>query len=250
MTSETKPKTLIIVQARMGSTRLPGKVLKQIIEKPLIFYLVERLKRVKNSHSIVIATSTNALDDTLANYCMKTNIPVFRGSENDVLQRYYDCAKEYGADFIVRICSDCPLIDPALVDDVIEQCLIQKEPLRIASNVIQRTYPRGMDTEVFTFQALEEAAMTVTSVEEREHVTLNFYRHPNLYHLISVKSNKNTSNYRLTVDTQEDFELISKIFTALYPKNPAFTLQDVLQLLKANPEWLKINAHIKQKETG
>ncbi len=239
------PKVIIIVQARMGSTRLPGKSMKMVSERPLISYLLERLRRTKKADEIVVATTTHERDQRIVDFCREEHIPVYRGSEENVLDRYYQAAKASAADVIVRITGDCPLIDPTIVDQVIAFFL--KNDYDYASNSLERTFPRGLDTEVFSFEALEQAAMEATSPEDKEHVTPFFYRNPERFNLGSYTCQENLSRHRWTVDTQEDFILISKILTELYPKKPDFHMEDILQLMEENPEWEKINAHVKQK---
>ncbi len=243
-------KTAIIIQARMTSTRLPGKVLKEVLGKPLLEYQVERLRRVKLADEIVIATTTNETDQPILDLCYKLSVPYFRGPEDDVLARYHGAARQYPADIVIRITSDCPLIDPAVVDRMIMFFKNHYPKYDYVSNCLQRTYPRGMDTEVFTFKALSEAFSEAKTQPEREHVTPFIYRRPDRYSLANVHCDKNYSCHRWTVDTPEDFELIQNMIAALYPVNPCFSLQDCLEILRKNPAWVKINSHIEQKVYG
>lgn len=240
-------RTVIIVQARMGSTRLPGKVLKTILQKPMLAYELERLKKCKLAADVVLATSDDPENQKLCSVCQQLSIPHYVGSEDDVLGRYLMAAKEAQADLIVRVTGDCPLIDSQIVDAVIAFFL--KEPHRFdyVSNTLKRTFPRGMDVEVFSRKALEKAAREANLPSEREHVTPYMYQHPNLFNIGSFESSPDHSQLRLTVDTLEDFELIEKIITALYPHNKNFRYADILNVLKQNPEWKEINQHIKQK---
>lgn len=240
-------RTVIIVQARMTSTRLPGKVLKMVLNKPLLEYQIERLRRVKLADDIIIATTTNDTDQPIVVLCSRLGIPVWRGSEHDVLARYYEGASAYGADVVVRITSDCPLIDPLVINRVIESFLIN-QPVDYVSNVLVRTYPRGMDTEVFSFQVLEEAFYEAKEPADREHVTPFIYRNSDRYRLRDVCYETDQSRHRWTVDTPEDFQLIRRIIEELYPINPNFTLKDVCDLLDQHPDWTLINSHIKQKQ--
>ncbi|NEO63206.1 MAG: NTP transferase domain-containing protein, partial [Moorea sp. SIO4G2] len=162
-------KLVIIVQARMTSTRLPGKVLKQVLGKPLLDYQIERLRRVKLADEIVIATTINQTDEPIVELCNSISIPYFRGSEEDVLARYYGAAVEHQADVVVRVTSDCPLIDPQVIDQVIQFYLDHQGEYDYVSNSLQRTYPRGMDTEVFSFAALDEAFHEASAQPDREH---------------------------------------------------------------------------------
>lgn len=241
-------KIVIIVQARMTSTRLPGKILKQVFGKPLLEYQIDRLHRVQFADELVIATTTNATDEPIVELCDRLSIPYFRGSEEDVIARYHGAAKAHHADVVVRVTSDCPLIDPQVIDRVIQSYIDDRYDY--VSNCIERTYPRGMDTEVFSFKALNEAFLEATAKPDREHVTPFIHRQPDRYKLGSVLYNKNCSQHRWTVDTPEDFDLIQKILEAIYPQNPEFRLEDCLEWLDRYPEWSKINAHIEQKQYG
>jgi spore coat polysaccharide biosynthesis protein SpsF len=243
-------KVVIIVQARMTSTRLPGKVLKKVLDKPLLEYQIERLRRVKLADEVVIATTINETDEPIVQLCNSLSVPYFRGSEEDVLSRYYETAKAHQADLIARVTSDCPLIDPEVIDQVMKLYIDHQTEYDYVSNSLERTYPRGMDTEVFSFKALQEAFLEATALPDREHVTPFIHRQPQRYSLASVNYSENQSYHRWTVDTPEDFQLIKKIIEAIYPKLPDFTLRDCLNLLEENPEWLTINAHVQQKQYG
>ena len=243
-------KTVIIVQARMTSTRLPGKVLKKVLDKPLLEYQIERLRRVKLADEIVIATTVNDTDRPIIELCERLSIPYFRGSEEDVLARYYGAAKEHYADVVVRVTSDCPLIDPQVIDKVIHFYIENTDKHDYVSNSLKRTYPRGMDTEVFSLRALHEAFLEATAQPDREHVTPFVYRHPERYRVGNIVYSENQSSHRWTVDTPEDFELIRRILEAIYPQNPEFRLEDCLNLLQQYPDWLNINADVEQKKYG
>ncbi|OHB70604.1 MAG: acylneuraminate cytidylyltransferase [Planctomycetes bacterium RBG_16_43_13] len=241
-------KTVIIVQARMTSRRLPGKVLRTVLNKPLLEFQIERFKRVKLADEIVIATTINETDIPIVSLCERLSIPYYRGSEDDVLARYWEAAKAYKADLVVRITSDCPLIDPSVIDSVIQFYLYNSNNCDYVSNVLVRSYPRGMDTEVFPFFVLDEAFQESTDKTDLEHVTPFIHRQPQRYSLANVFYTEDQSQHRWTVDTPEDFELIKKILENLYPVNPKFSLEDVLNLLKSYPEWSNINAHVEQKK--
>ena len=240
-------KVVIINQARMTSTRLPGKVLKQVLGKPLLEYQIERLKRVKLADQIVIATTTNYTDQPIVDLCDRLSIASYRGSEDDVLARYHGTAITYQADVVVRITSDCPIIDPQVIDQVIQSYLDANPKYDYVSNCSTRSYPRGMDTEIFTFQSLNEAFYQANAQSDREHVTPFIYRKSNRYNLGQINYVENHSTHRWTVDTLEDFELIKKIIENLYPLKPEFSLEDCLELLSQNPAWMAINQHIEQK---
>lgn len=242
--------TAIIVQARMTSTRLPGKVLKPVLSKPLLAYQIERLRRVTLADAIVIATTENAADDPIVELSQTLQVGCFRGSEQDVLGRYYGAAKQAQADVVVRVTSDCPLIDPQIVDQVIQFYLNHTDRYDYVSNSLQRSYPRGLDTEVFSVRALEQAHREATAPPDREHVTPFIYNHPNRYAIGQVTAAQNLSHHRWTVDTPEDFELIKRMLEALYPQVPNFTLQDCLNLIDQHPDWPAINSHVEQKAYG
>jgi len=245
---EKKIRVVILVQARMGSTRLPGKVLKEVMDKPLLQYLIERLRMVELADEIVIATTTNPEDSKIVDFCHREKIPLFRGESEDVLDRFYNAAKAFKADAIVRITADCPLIDPKLITQVIQYYLDHYPEYDYVSNSHIRSFPIGMDAEIFSMKALEEAFHESSLPEEREHVTPFIYRRPNRYNSSVITHKPDLSHLRLTVDTQEDFDLITHLLTYLYPKNKLFSLADLTKtLLEDHPEWVKINAHVKQK---
>ena len=237
--------TLIIVQARMTSTRLPGKVLLPLAGEPMLTRLVERLRRVQRADGIVVATTTNATDDPIAALCAQLGVPCHRGSEHDVLSRYADAARLQGADVVVRITSDCPLIDPALIDQVI--ATHEEGDSDYVSNMLPPTWPYGMAVEVFSAAALAQAHAEATQAAEREHVTPFLYWHPERYRLRNVASPVDLSQHRWTVDTPEDYALVSRLFDHLMPTHPHFTQADVLALLEQHPDWIAINQHIQQK---
>ncbi len=240
---------VIILQARMGSTRLPGKVLMPVLGKPLLAYEIERLQKVQQPHLLVVATTTNPEDNVIETLCKALKVQCFRGSELDVLDRFYDTAIAARAETIVRVTGDCPLIDPLVVSAIIDQfeeSQLGKTPTDYCSNSLQRTFPRGLDAEVFSIGALEAAWQKAIEPVDREHVTGYLYQHPEQFNITQYQQAKNQSAHRWTVDTPEDFALIEQILTALYPEKPNFTQQDVLDLLKLHPDWSALNAHIEQ----
>ncbi len=238
--------TAIVVQARMGASRLPGKVLKPIAGRPMIAYQLERLRRVQKADHVVIATTGKPADDAIAAFCHEARVDFVRGSEADVLSRYHDALDRFPADAVVRVTADCPLIDPALVDAAI--AVFDTQQYDFVSNMLEPTYPYGMAVEVMSAQALRDAHREAKRPEEREHVTPFIYRHPGRYRLKSLTTTPDLSHHRWTVDTPEDFELVSRILQALYPRKAQFTLQDVLALLEEYPAWCTINAHIEQRK--
>lgn len=241
---------MIISQARVGSSRLPGKVLKRVLDKPLLEFQIERLRRVKLADEVVIATTTKDVDQPIVDLCNRLSVPCFRGSEEDVLARFYGAAKNHRADVIVRVTSDCPIIDPQVLDQVIQYYIDHQSQYDYVSNCLERSYPRGMDAEVFSFTVLAEAFQKATERPEREHVTSFIYRNPQFYRLANVAYVENQSRHRWTVDTVEDFELIKNMIEALYPLNPLFDLKDCLILINNHQEWYNINSYIEQKVYG
>jgi len=239
--------TLIIVQARMGSTRLPGKVMKQILDRPLLAFLIERLKRVRHAGQVVVATTTSPADLPIVEWCRDHEVDCTRGSEEDVLDRYLQTARKCQARTIVRITADCPLVDPEVIDKVISFYESHAGEYDYVTNCLTRTYPRGMDTEVFSMAALEQAHREGRAPSDREHVTIYLYHHEDRFRLANVTDVKDRSCYRLTVDTPEDFELIRRLLENLYPSHPAFGLEDMVRVLEAHPDWAALNANVKQK---
>ncbi len=237
----------LIVQARMNSQRLPGKVLMEILEKPLLGYELERLKKSRLRGELLVATSVNPADNPVVEYCKKQGVSCFRGSEEDVLARFYEAAKQTSAETVVRICGDSPLVDPELVDRTIDHYLKNRRDVDYVSNVLKRTFPRGLDCEVFSFKVLDEAYHEATLKSEREHVTPFIYNRPKRYRLGGVEGDEDLSGFRWTVDTEEDFDLIQKILSKVYPVNPGFGMREVLALYEKNPEWKKINERVQQR---
>lgn len=236
---------VVIVQARIGSTRLPGKVLKKIRDKTILDYVIDRLKFCKNIDDIILATTTDKKDDVLEKYAINKEINYFRGSEEDVLSRYYEAAKKYHADTVVRITSDCPLIDPEIVDEIIKKHIGNEADY--TSNTIKRTYPRGLDTEVFNFNILEEAYKHANEKYHREHVTPYIREHPERFKLQNIEAHGKIKrpDIRITVDTKEDFELMKKII--LHFDDLSFKTESVIDFLDRDPELMEINKNVKQK---
>ncbi|MCM3663651.1 glycosyltransferase family protein [Mesobacillus subterraneus] len=241
-------KVAAIIQARMGSTRLPGKILKTVNGKTLLEYQIERVERAKLIDEIIIATTIKESDDPIVQLCQQLSIPYYRGSEDDVLSRYYEAAINNNVQVIVRLTSDCPIIDPEIIDETIRVYLDNKNTVDYVSNTLERTFPRGLDTEVFSFDVLNQAYKTSKEKIYREHVTSFIYGNPDTFKLKNVPSLNDYSEHRWTVDTEEDFILIKNILEALYPVEKEFKLNDIIKLLNENPEWKEINSHIEQKK--
>ena len=237
-----------IIQARMGSTRLPGKVMLEIEDKTVLEHVIDRVRQSKLIDEIIIATTTREQDLIIEAEALRCGVTVFKGSEEDVLERYYLAAKKNKLDVVVRITSDCPLIDPNVLDDII--CHYLKSNFSIVSNagsdLSNRTYPRGLDTEVFSFKVLEEAFYKANDKYQREHVTPYIYE--TLINVFYYKNDKNYSQYRWTLDTIEDFELISYVYRHLYHGVHDFYMNDIVELFVNTPDLININSHIEQKK--
>jgi len=244
-----KQNKVAIIQARSGSTRLPGKIFKTLAGKPMIWHVIDRLSHTKMLDKIIIATTTQPEDDKVEEFCSANNIFCYRGSLNDVLSRYYETAKNYNADIVIRITSDCPVIDPDIIDAMLIQ-FIQEDHIDYLSNTLNRTFPRGLDTEIFTFVTLEKTFNEAKLDYEHEHVTPYIYNNPELFTIKNYANETDLSSYRWTVDTAEDFRLIEEIYNSLYQKDKIFLFKDILQLIEKHPELTKINQDIKQKKLG
>lgn len=233
-----------IVQARMLSTRLPGKVLKDIGGRTVLERVINRLERCTALTSIVVATTTQSVDDAIVLACVDMNVTCTRGSEQDVLDRYYRTAKKINADYVVRITSDCPLIDPELVDRTVEVFFEQQADY--ASNSISRTYPRGLDAEVFSFSGLERAWKKATRDYEREHVTPYLYDHPEIFRIASLTNPIDFSHHRWTLDTVEDLTLIRELYARLGNRGH-FHWHEAIAAAEREPALFHLNSHVVQK---
>ena len=231
----------------MNSSRLPGKVLASICGKPALELMIERLKTVEHIDNIIIATTNNKVDDPIASLANKLQVHCFRGSEENVLSRVLGAVREYSTDIIVQTTGDCPLIDPRIVSKVIETFFSEK--VDYCSNIIERTYPIGMDVQVFSKSILEHVEQQTCAPEDLEHVSCYIYKNPQIYKLMNVSAEQSlfSPKLRLTLDTQEDLELIIKIYEALYLDQKIFLLDSILGFLKKNKELKSINKHIKHK---
>jgi len=233
-----------IIQARMGSSRLPGKVLMDLGGETVLGRVVRRLQRSRHISKIVVATTTVPADEVIVAECDRLEVLCFRGSEHDVLDRYYQAARANAADAVVRVTSDCPLIDPELVDETVE--VFRDEHADYASNVFPRTYPRGLDTEVFSFDALDRAWREAREAHQREHVTPYLYEHPQIFKLASLSGAADYSRYRWTLDTLEDLELLRTIYSRFHGRDD-FSWKEVLRLMEREPELAELNSQVLQK---
>ncbi len=239
-----KLRVIGIIQARMSSTRLPGKVLMTPAGQPMLVRVVRRTSQARRLDRVVLATTTSHEDDTIVKLSGASGWSTFRGSEEDVLDRYYEAAREYQADGIARITSDCPLIDPGIIDEIVRRFL--RGQWDYVSNTLEpRSFPRGLDVEVFSFDALERAWREDTNPAWREHVTPYIYRHPELFRLHGVTNDTDYSHMRWTVDAPEDLEFVRKIYDHF--GHDRFRWKEVIDLLEQHPEWLEINRHVQQK---
>lgn len=243
-------KITAIIQARCGSTRLPNKIFKTLSGKPVLWHVVNRVSQSNLISKIVIATTTLPEDNAVEKFCLDNNVSFYRGSSEDVLSRYYEAAKNFDADIIIRITSDCPVIDPRILDSLIEDFLEEnlKTKLDYLSNTLVRTFPRGLDAEVFTIDALEKSFLNAVKNYEREHVTPYIYQHPEYFALKNYLNDRDYSQHRWTLDTEEDYSLLKKIYDSLYAEGKIFLFDDVIKLFEKNPDLININKDIEQKK--
>jgi len=237
-------KVITIIQARMGSTRLPGKVLKDLGGESVLARAVKRVRRTKLAGEVVIATTNNSADSEIVAECERIAANVFRGDENDVLDRYYQCALSFGADAVVRITSDCPLIDSDVTDKTVHSFLDRRPDY--ASNTLERKYPRGLDTEVMTMEALTVAWQDARKPYQRAHVTPYLYENPGRFRLLPVCGFRDYSHYRWTLDTDEDLALLRTLYERMNNRDD-FSWLDLVKLLEQEPELADMNRGVMQK---
>ena len=238
--------TIAIIQARMGSTRLPGKVLLKLEDKTVLEHVIDRVKSSERVDDVVVATTISKDDLRIVELCANLGITVYCGSEDDVLDRYYQAAKLLKADNIVRITSDCPVIDPNVIGDVVT--MHSKNGADYTSNTLNETYPDGQDVEVFTFASLKTAWKDAKLASEREHVTPYIRNNPDIFKHASLEYKEDLSQKRWTLDNAEDLEFLRLIYKYLYNKNRLFNMDDILTLIDEKPEIEKINQHIIRNE--
>lgn len=237
-------RVVAVIQARMGSTRLPGKVLRDIDGETMLSRVVHRVRRATLLNDVVIATSVRPADEAVVAEATRLGVSVFRGSEDDVLDRYYQAALAYKAEVVVRITSDCPLVDPTIID-VVVRTFLRASP-DYASNTLVRTYPRGLDVEVMSMPALAVAWREANKPYHRTHVTPYIYESPSLFRLLSIIGSTNYSCHRWTVDTLEDLEFVRRVYGQL-DHNDSFGWQDVLNLCEREPALMELNRYTEQK---
>jgi spore coat polysaccharide biosynthesis protein SpsF (cytidylyltransferase family) len=237
-------KIAAIVQARMQSTRLPGKVLSEIHGQPMLQRVVQRVQKAELLDEVIVATSAHVSDDPIADFCRQRNIPHFRGNRHDVLDRYLQAAKHYALSTIVRLTADCPLLDPGVIDRIVGT--FNADRYDYCSNTIECTYPDGLDTEVFSFAALEKAWQQASLLSQREHVTRYIVENPERFRLINVSAPEDHSALRWTVDEPQDLEFVRRIYSAI--DRDQFSMQEVLDVLMANPDLHDINKDFLRNE--
>jgi spore coat polysaccharide biosynthesis protein SpsF (cytidylyltransferase family) len=235
-----------VLQARMNSTRFPGKVLMPILGRPMLDLQIERLRRCRRIDDFVVATSVNPEDQPIAELCYRIDIACFRGSEENVLDRVYRAVQPYRPDHVVRLTGDCPLADPGLIDELVQFYFDRK--CDYASNCHQPSLPDGLDAEIFTFDALEQDWREAELPSHIEHVTPFIRSRPERFKIGCYKYPVDLSYMRWTVDEPEDLEFVRKIYETLYEKHPGFSFQQVLEVLDEHPEWIEINREFERNE--
>ena len=243
-------KVVAIIQARMNSTRLPGKVMLDLCGETVLSRVVKRVQACKAVDQVVVATTMQARDEIIVVEALSLGVEVFCGNENDVLDRYYRAAKKYGANLIVRVTADCPLFDPEVLSEMfckLDRISITKFSKIYFSNIKKRTYPRGLDAEIFNFSALEFANQEAKQPFEREHVTPFMYYHPKEFFIYDFRGDEDNSRYRWTLDTPDDYAFLKAVYSELYKEEGFISTEDVFSLLQARPELCGLNAHVEQK---
>ena len=234
------------IQARVSSTRFPGKVLREILGRPMLELQIERVRLCKAIDRIVVVTSTNSEDQKIVDLCKKISTDVFCGNLENVLDRFYQAAKRFQPTHIVRLTGDCPLIDPAIIDDMIYLYLKTKSDY--GTNCMPPTYPDGLDAEIFSFQTLELASKEAVLPSHLQHISPFFEGQPDRFKIANLASSEDNSRLRWTVDEPEDFEFVKVVFETLYPKKNAFSTNDIIKLLKEKPELACLNQKFSRNE--
>ncbi len=240
---------LVVIQARMGSSRLPGKVLMTLVDQPVIQWVYERASLIPGVNEVVVATTTAVTDDVLARWCEAHGFPVFRGSEEDVLARYLECARAYDGDAIVRITADCPLLDPAASGDVVK-AFLDAQPCAYASNTQPPTFPDGLDTEVISREALEISGREAAAAYDREHVTAFVREHPQRFPSVSVLCEADLSEHRWTLDELRDLSFLAAVVERLRGEQASGSMSEILEILAAEPGLSALNAGIARNAGG
>ena len=239
-------KIICIIQARTTSTRLPNKVLLDLKGKTILQHIIERVEKSELIDKVVIATTINETDDKIEELCKNLGVDYFRGSENNVLSRYYECAKKYNPDYVIRVTSDCPCIDYKVLNKLIIKHLDENNDY--TSNSLERSFPHGLDCEIFSFKLLEEANMNAIDNFEKEHVTPYMYRTRKDLKISQLIYDKDYSKIRITVDTKEDYELMTVLYDYLYLEDSYFDTEDIIDFFNKRPYLSKLNNNIVQKK--
>lgn len=239
-------KVTAIIQARTGSTRLPKKVLMDLAGKTVLEHVINRVTACRLVDSVLVATTVEAEDDDIVKLCKKNNTAFFRGSVEDVLDRFYQAGKISSAEHIIRITADCPMMDPDVINSVAELHL--KEKSDYTTNTLKLTYPDGEDVEIFTFSTLEKTWKNASLKSEREHVTSYMRKNPAVFKLSNLENSENLSDKRWTLDEEKDYKFISAIYAGIYKKNSLFGMSEIITYLKSHPEIEHINKHIGRNE--
>lgn len=243
-------KRVAIIQARMGSSRLPNKILMPVLGKPMLGWMLERVALCTHVSQIVVATTTHERDDAVERFVLEQGHTVFRGDEEDVLDRYYQAAVAVNADVVIRLTSDCPLLDTSVLSSMISAFHDKKVDFLSNSEPLPSTWPDGMDVSIFSFNALEQAANHAKKPSEREHVTFYFWNHPDIFRCEKIEHIPDWSKYRVTLDYAEDYELLKRVITHFGAENPAavckITMDQVVHYLDTNPDTFALNARFSQ----
>ena len=234
-------KIIALIQGRMGSTRLPGKVLADIEGKPLIWHIFNRLQKISLISEVVISTTNQSTDKPLIEFAKKENIAYFAGSEDDIIDRIYKTGEKFSCDILVKINADCPLIDIELIENGINLFLSSKNKPDLITNCVEETFPEGMQYSIFNFNVIKKIWLTLKESFWREYFYRFMIENKNNFSIINIKNEKDLSKLRWTVDYQEDLEFVKKIYSKLYSKNQFFGMNEILNLLDKNPEIRKIN---------
>ena len=241
-------KVVATIEARMTSTRLPGKVLLEIGGKPALAYMINRIKQSRLVDDIVVATTVNDSDEPIIDLCNKIGCKYYRGSEEDVLLRVLEAAKSVNADILVELTGDCPFIDPDIIDRVVK--LYFSGDYDYASNIVERSFPDGFDTQVFSVQSLEKVSRLTDDPIDRVHVSCYFYNHPQKFKLANLIGDQDSTwpDLRLTIDEPADYQLLKLIDEKLQDRKGMFSVNEVISLLKQEPELVELNKHVRAKE--
>ncbi len=238
--------TIAIIQARIASTRFPGKVLKKILGRSVLEHYLFRVKHSKSLDKIVVATTVDTRDDAIESLVERLGVSCFRGSETDLLDRYYQCAKKYGAETVVRLTSDNPFVDYRIIERALS--IIEHEKVDLVTNHFRPTYPEGLDIEVYSFEALQHSWRNARKPSEREHVFPYIYNHRDRFRIINFTQDRDWSRFRLTMDYECDYQVAVLIYQELYRENSVFLQEEIVAFLEEHPEIVDMNSHIKRKE--